>query len=132
MYYSYNAIFGCRVTNIFSAVIHLGYLCMKLPTTKGIIAVYDDQDSARAAESTTTPGQKNVHNLSKEKSNNKEPSLEELRPTNRVQPVEETKRPHSSKATQTNKSSYQHSWTARSKAISLNSCKKTAISLHGL
>jgi len=58
MYYSYNAIFGCGVMNIFSAVIHLGCLCMKLSATKGFIAVYDDQDSARAAKSTTTHGQK--------------------------------------------------------------------------
>ena len=132
MYYSYSAIFRCGVMNIFGIVIHLGYLCMKLPTTKGIIVVYDDQDSARAAESTTTLGQKNVHNLSKEKSNNKESLLEELRPKTESNQLRKPKRPHSSKATQTNKSSYQHSWTARSKAISLNSCKKTVISLHVL
>jgi hypothetical protein len=40
MLYNYNAIFGRGVTNIFSAVLHPGYLCMKLPFAKGVIAVY--------------------------------------------------------------------------------------------
>ena len=65
MLYNYNAIFGGGVTNIFSAVVHPGYLCMKLPSAKGVIAVYDNQDLARIAEETATLGQKNVHNLGK-------------------------------------------------------------------
>ena len=40
---------------------------MKLPSAKGVIAIYGDQDIARIAEETVTPGQKNVHNLGKEK-----------------------------------------------------------------
>jgi hypothetical protein len=37
MLYNYNAIFGRGVTNVFSAVLHPGYLCMKLPSTKGVL-----------------------------------------------------------------------------------------------
>ena len=58
MLYNYNAIFGQGVTNIFSIVLHLGYLCMKLPSTRGIIVIYDNQDLARIAKQTATPGQK--------------------------------------------------------------------------
>jgi hypothetical protein len=41
MLYNYNAIFSRGVTNVFSAVLHQGYLCMKLPSAKGVIAVYE-------------------------------------------------------------------------------------------
>ena len=53
---NYNVIFGRGVTNIFSTVLHLGYLYMKLPSAKGVIAVYDDQDLARVVEETATLG----------------------------------------------------------------------------
>ena len=56
MLYNYNAIFGRGVTNIFSVVLHPGYLYMKLPSTRGIIAVYGNQDLARIAEETATLG----------------------------------------------------------------------------
>ena len=56
MLYNYNTIFGRGVTNIFNAVLHSGYLCIKLPSAKGVIAVYDDQDLARIAEETATLG----------------------------------------------------------------------------
>jgi len=56
MLYNYNAIFGRGVTNIFSAVRHPGYLCVKLPSARGVIAVYGNQDLARIAEQTVTPG----------------------------------------------------------------------------
>ena len=77
MLYNYNAIFGRGVINVFSIVLHPGYLCMKLPSTKGVIAIYGDQDLAQIVEETTTPGQKNVHNLNKEKPKVKQPSHEE-------------------------------------------------------
>jgi hypothetical protein len=35
MLYNYNEIFGRGVTNIFSVVLHLSYLCMKLLSAKG-------------------------------------------------------------------------------------------------
>jgi hypothetical protein len=74
MLYNYNAIFGRGVTNIFSIALHPGYLFMKLPSAKGIIAIYGDQDLARIAEEIATLGQKNVHNLNKEKTKAKDPS----------------------------------------------------------
>ena len=67
MLYNYNAIFGLGVTNIFSVVLHPGYLCMKLPSARGVIVVYGNQDIARIAEETAAPGQKNVHNLDKKR-----------------------------------------------------------------
>jgi hypothetical protein len=55
MLYNYNTIFGRGVRNVFSVVLHPGYLCMKLPSAKGIIAVYGDQDLARIIEEIATP-----------------------------------------------------------------------------
>jgi len=46
---------------------------MKLPSAKGVIAVYGNQDLARIAEETATPVQKNVHKLSNENPKVKEP-----------------------------------------------------------
>jgi hypothetical protein len=40
---------------------------MKLPSAKGIIALCGDQDLARIIEEIATLGQKNIHNLDKEK-----------------------------------------------------------------
>ena len=65
---------------------------MKLPSAKGIIAVYSDQDHAQAAEKTSTLGQKNVHNLNKEKPENNEPSLDKLEQQIQAKPAEETKK----------------------------------------
>jgi hypothetical protein len=91
MLYNYNAIFGRGVTNVFSLVLHPGYLCMKLPSAKGVIAVYDDQDLARIAEETATPRQKNVHTLDKEKPKVKEPPQDEPKRQPKAKPAEETK-----------------------------------------
>ena len=64
---------------------------MKLPSAKGVIVVYDDQDLARIAEETSTLGQKNKHNLGKEKPKVKIPSPNEPEHQVRAKPVEETK-----------------------------------------
>ena len=56
MLYNYNAIFDRGVTNIFSAVLHPGNLCMKLPSARGIIAICSNQDLPRIAEQTATLG----------------------------------------------------------------------------
>jgi hypothetical protein len=55
MLYNYNAIFGQGVTNVFSAILHPGYLCMKVLSAKGGIAIYDDQDLAQIVEESTAP-----------------------------------------------------------------------------
>jgi hypothetical protein len=67
---------------------------MKLPSAKGIIAIYGNQDLARIAKEAATPGQKNIHNLSKEKPKVKEPSLDEPQQQAKVKPAEETKKVH--------------------------------------
>jgi len=92
MLYNYNAIFGRGATNIFSAVLQLGYLCMKLPSARGVIVVYGNQDVTRIAEETATQGQQNVHNLAKEKPKVKIPSPNEPEQQVRAKPVEETKK----------------------------------------
>jgi hypothetical protein len=38
--YPYNAIFGRNTINKFAAVIHQGYLLMKIPMAAGVISVY--------------------------------------------------------------------------------------------
>jgi hypothetical protein len=50
--YPYNAIFGRNTFNKFAAVIHQGYLLMKIPTTAGVISVYGSQEEARRADAT--------------------------------------------------------------------------------
>jgi hypothetical protein len=91
MLYNYNAIFGRGVTNAFSMVLHPGYLYKKLPSAKGIIAVYGNQDLARIVEETATLGQKNEHTLEKKKEKEKEPPLDEPEQQLKSKPAEETK-----------------------------------------
>jgi hypothetical protein len=47
--YPYNAIFSRNTINKFVAVIHQGYLLMKIPTAAGVISVYGSQEEARRA-----------------------------------------------------------------------------------
>jgi len=65
---------------------------MKLPSTKGVITEYGDQDHAQVAEETTTSGKINVHNLNKEKPEYKEPSLDEPEQQIWAKLAEETKK----------------------------------------
>jgi len=65
---------------------------MKLPSAKGVIVVYGDQDLARIAEETTTLGQKNVHNLNKEKPKVKQPLPKEPEQQTKAKPAVETKK----------------------------------------
>lgn len=64
---------------------------MKIPSVKGVFALYIDQDLACVAEETSTPGQKNVHNLNKERPKVKEPSQDEPQQQTKEKPTEETK-----------------------------------------
>jgi hypothetical protein len=59
--YLYNAIFGRNTINKFAAVIHQGYLLMKIPTTAGVISVYGSQEEARRAERNTSMHNRQVH-----------------------------------------------------------------------
>jgi hypothetical protein len=40
LYYPYNAIFGRGFANKFNMALHMGYLCMKMPSLHGIITVH--------------------------------------------------------------------------------------------
>jgi hypothetical protein len=50
MDYPYNAIIGQGTLNAFEAILHPSYLCMKIPSDQGPIAVHDSQEAARRAE----------------------------------------------------------------------------------
>jgi hypothetical protein len=50
MEYPYNAIIGRGTLNAFEAILHPTYLCMKIPSDQGPIAVHGSQEAARRAE----------------------------------------------------------------------------------
>jgi hypothetical protein len=63
IYHPYLAIFGRGFMNKFDAVIIPQFLCMKIPTPKGVITVFGDQQEAKNIEKGHTPGQENVYQL---------------------------------------------------------------------
>jgi hypothetical protein len=63
MIYPYNAILGRGLLNTFEAALHLAYLCLKIPSTFGVISMLGSQQEARNIEKGFTPGHKNVHFL---------------------------------------------------------------------
>jgi hypothetical protein len=63
MLYPYNAIFGWGLLNTFKVVLHLGYLCLKIPATFSIISVFGSQQDARNIEKGFTQSHQNVHFL---------------------------------------------------------------------
>jgi hypothetical protein len=63
MLYPYSAIFGRGLLNTFEAVLHLGYLYLKIPATFEIIFIFGSQQEARNIERGFTPGHKNVYFL---------------------------------------------------------------------
>jgi hypothetical protein len=60
MLYPYNAILWWGLLNIFEAVLHLAYLCLKVPATFGVIIIFGTQKEARNIERGFAPGHKNV------------------------------------------------------------------------
>jgi hypothetical protein len=50
MEYPYNAIIGRGTLNPFEAILHPAYLCMKIPSDQGPIAVHGSQEAAKRAE----------------------------------------------------------------------------------
>ena len=50
MPYQYNAILGRSTINIFEAIIHHNYICMKLPGPRGVITVRGEQLAGRKYE----------------------------------------------------------------------------------
>jgi hypothetical protein len=62
MEYPYNAIIGRGMLNDFEAILHPAYLCMKIPSEQGPIAVHGSQEVARRAEGSWTDS-KAIHNI---------------------------------------------------------------------
>jgi hypothetical protein len=62
MEYPYNAIIGRGTLNAFEAILHPAYLCMKIPSEQGPIAVHGSQEAARRAEGNWTDS-KAIHNI---------------------------------------------------------------------
>jgi hypothetical protein len=50
MEYPHNTIIGRGTLNAFEAILHLAYLCMKIPSEQGPIAVHGSQEAARKVE----------------------------------------------------------------------------------
>jgi hypothetical protein len=62
MEYPYNAIIGRWTLNAFEAILHPAYLCMKIPSEQGPIAIHGSQEATRKAEGNWTDS-KAIHNI---------------------------------------------------------------------
>jgi hypothetical protein len=62
MEYPYNAIIGRGTLNAFEAILHPAYLCMKIPSEQGPIAIHGSQEAARKAEGNWKDS-KAIHNI---------------------------------------------------------------------
>jgi hypothetical protein len=62
MKYPYNAIIGRGTLNAFEAILHLAYLCMKIPSEQGPIVVHGSQKATRKAEGNWIDS-KAIHNI---------------------------------------------------------------------
>jgi hypothetical protein len=62
MEYPYNAIIGRGILNAFEAILHPAYLCMKIPSKQGPIAIHGSQEAARKAEGNWTDS-KAINNI---------------------------------------------------------------------
>jgi hypothetical protein len=62
MEYPYNAITGRGTLNAFEAILHPAYLCIKIPSDQGPIAMYGSQEAARRAEGNWTDSEA-IHNI---------------------------------------------------------------------
>jgi hypothetical protein len=62
MEYPYNAIIGRGTLNAFEAILHPSYLCMKIPSEQGPIAVHESQEAAWKAKKCSTDS-KAIHNI---------------------------------------------------------------------
>jgi hypothetical protein len=60
--YPYIEIIGRGTLNAFEAILHLAYLCMKIPSDQGPIVVHGSQEAARRVEGNWTDS-KAIHNI---------------------------------------------------------------------
>jgi hypothetical protein len=75
--YPYNAIFGRNTIKKFAAVIHQGYLLMKIPTAARVISVYGSQEEARRAERNTSVHNRQVHIIDEAEGSDVVPEIEQ-------------------------------------------------------
>jgi hypothetical protein len=73
MVYPYNAIMGQGSINKLEATIHGVYLCMKILGPLGTITIYGDQLVARNIERDFVPDHRNVHCLTTENKDTRNP-----------------------------------------------------------
>jgi hypothetical protein len=66
MDYPYNAIIRRGTLNAFEAILHPAYLCMKIPSDQGPIAIHGSQEAARRAEGNWT-NSRAIHNIDEAK-----------------------------------------------------------------
>jgi hypothetical protein len=59
--YAYKAIFSRGIINKFTSVIHMLFLCMKIPTANDILTIYGDQVDAHDREYNVGSSQKPIH-----------------------------------------------------------------------
>jgi hypothetical protein len=62
MEYPDNTIIGRGTLNAFEAILHPAYLCMKIPSDQGLIAVHGSQEAVRRVEGNWTDS-KAIHNI---------------------------------------------------------------------
>jgi hypothetical protein len=62
MEYPYNAIIGRGILNVFEAILHPAYTCMKIPSEQGPVVVHGSQEAARKAEGNWTDSIA-IHNI---------------------------------------------------------------------
>jgi hypothetical protein len=62
MDYPYNEIIGRGTLNTFEAILHPTYLCIKIPSDQGPIAVHGSQEAARRVEGNCTDSSA-IHNI---------------------------------------------------------------------
>jgi hypothetical protein len=61
--------------NTFDAALHLGYLCLKILATFGVITVFGSQKEARNIERGFAPEHKSMHFLKEDSDHSEQPSL---------------------------------------------------------
>jgi hypothetical protein len=66
MEYPYDSIIGRGTLNAFEVILHPAYLCMKIPSDQGPIAVHGSQEAARRVEGNWT-NSKAIHNIDEAK-----------------------------------------------------------------
>jgi hypothetical protein len=77
------------IINKFAAAVHHSYLCMKIPTTGGVLSIFGSQEEARSCKDNTSKTSKNVHVIEE---NQEEPSAKGSEASEGVKPAEHTKK----------------------------------------